>query len=194
MKISLVLLVFCSVIGLTLLAEETNTPNPAIVTTNVASGNVTGNTDSNSVTIDGTTYEDVRWGRLTPATVTIYHKTGIATVPLASLPPKMQKQFGYDPEKAAAWQATANKTAAAKLAAEQKTAADREAAERKAAEQKAAAAKANAEKQKSSSTTGSTATNAVPKKAQPNPKPPGSKPTTSDILKRVQQNYGQPGK
>ncbi len=51
-----------------------------------------------SVTIDGVVYEDVRIGRVTPPTVTIYHKKGIATVPLAELPPVLQKRCGYDPE------------------------------------------------------------------------------------------------
>jgi hypothetical protein len=159
----------CSFVVAGVVAEETNTPSANSVTTNVASGDVTSNTAPSSITIDGTTYEDVRWGRLTPTTVTIYHRTGIATVPLASLPPDLQKQFGYDPDKAAAWQASADKTAAAKLAADQKAAAAREAADRKAAEQKAAAdkaatAKANADKQKAPPPASSTSTNAVPKK------------------------------
>ncbi|HUJ09861.1 MAG TPA: hypothetical protein VL171_07525 [Verrucomicrobiae bacterium] len=199
MKIPRVLLVFCSVVAVTLFAEETNTPGPASITNKVASAGVMSNTESNSITIDGTTYKDVRWGRLTPATVTIYHETGVATVPLADLPPDLQKQFGYDPQKAAAWQAAEQKTAAARLAAEQKAAAAREAAERKAAEQKAAdqkaaAAKAEAEKKKSSPVANSTSTNAVPKKVQPNSNRPGSKPTVDDILNRMQQNYGQPDK
>lgn len=169
MKILRVILLLCSFAVVVVLAEETNVPNPDSVSTNVAAGDVTSNTASNSITIDGTTYEDVRWGRLTPATVTIYHKTGIATVPLASLPPELQKQLGYDPEKAAKWQAAMDKTAAARLTAEQKAAAerdaaDRKAAEQKAAEQKAAAAKANAGKQKAPPPVSSTSTNAVPKK------------------------------
>jgi hypothetical protein len=167
LRISFLLCSF--VVAVTLFAEETNTPSANSVTTNGAAGNVTSNTAPNNITIDGTTYEDVRWGRLTPSTVTIYHRTGIATVPLASLPPDLQKQFGYDPDKAAAWQAAVDKTNAARFAAEQKAEAAREAADRKAAEQKAAAdkaaaAKANADKQKAPPPPGSTSTNAVPKK------------------------------
>ena len=71
-------------------------------TNNLPTGSVTGNTipssasntaASTSLTIDGVTYQDVRWGRLTPATVTIYHKTGIAAIPLEKLPPELQKLF-----------------------------------------------------------------------------------------------------
>jgi hypothetical protein len=85
-------------------AEETNTPAPASATSNAAPSGVTSNGVSSSITIDGTTYQDVRWGRLTPSTVTIFHRTGIATIPLWKLPPALQKQFGYDPQKAADWQ------------------------------------------------------------------------------------------
>ena len=45
----------------------------------------------------------MRWGRVTPATVTIFHKTGVATIPLGKLPPDLQKQLGYDSQKAAEW-------------------------------------------------------------------------------------------
>jgi hypothetical protein len=61
--------------------------------------------ETTTLTIDGVTYQDVRWGRLTPSTATIYHKTGIATIPLEKLPPDLQKRFGYDPKKAAAYRA-----------------------------------------------------------------------------------------
>ncbi|MGA2222659.1 MAG: hypothetical protein ABSH21_12955 [Verrucomicrobiia bacterium] len=83
-------------------------------TNNLPTGSVTGNTipssasntaASTSLTIDGVTYQDVRWGRLTPATVTIYHKTGIAAIPLEKLPPELQKRFGYDPKKASEYRA-----------------------------------------------------------------------------------------
>src|ERR1017187_1390358 len=86
------------------LAEYINTPAPASATSNAAPSGVTSNGVSSSITIDGTTYQDVRWGRLTPSTVTIFHRTGIATIPLWKLPPALQKQFGYDPQKAADWQ------------------------------------------------------------------------------------------
>ena len=62
-----------------------------------------------SFTIDGFSYQDVRWDRLTPAAVTIFHKTGVATIPLSKLPPELQKQFGYDPRVAAAWEEARSK-------------------------------------------------------------------------------------
>jgi hypothetical protein len=80
----------------TVLAEETNAPAAAAVTSNALPA---------SITIDGTTYEDVRWERVTPTTVTIFHKTGVATIPLEKLPPALQKRFGYDQQKAADYRA-----------------------------------------------------------------------------------------
>ena len=63
--------------------------------------------------VDGVTYQNVRFGRATPASVTIFHSTGVATVPLKKLPPELQEQFGYDPQKAADWQAAQQQAAAA---------------------------------------------------------------------------------
>jgi hypothetical protein len=56
---------------------------------------------TNSLTIDGVTYQNPRFERITSTTVTILHSTGIATVPLAKLSPELQKQFGCDPAKIA---------------------------------------------------------------------------------------------
>lgn len=53
------------------------------------------------LTIDGVTYENVRWGTVTPAAVSILHATGVATIPLWKLPPNLQKRFGYDPQETA---------------------------------------------------------------------------------------------
>jgi type II secretory ATPase GspE/PulE/Tfp pilus assembly ATPase PilB-like protein len=50
-----------------------------------------------TVTVDGVTYEDVIWGRVAHSAVTIYHKTGVATIPLNRLPPELQQRFGYVP-------------------------------------------------------------------------------------------------
>lgn len=55
------------------------------------------------ITIAGETYEDVTWGTVTPSSVSIRHKTGIARIPLESLPPALQQQLGYDPKKATAY-------------------------------------------------------------------------------------------
>ena len=73
-----------------------------------------------SIRIDGTTYEDVRWGTVTPATVTIFHKTGVATFPLEMLPSNLQKELGYDPQKAADYRAAVQKVEAAWQEARQK--------------------------------------------------------------------------
>lgn len=78
-------------------AEETNIS----ISTNIAPpGTLTNTVASNSFTIDGFTYENVRWARVTPSTVTIFHKTGVATVPLEKLPLDLQEKLGYDPAKA----------------------------------------------------------------------------------------------
>lgn len=90
LRVCLLLFVFTSVVAPR--AEESNAaPSP-----------VTSNAPPASITIDGTTYEDIRWESVTPTTVTIFHKTGVATIPLWTLPPDLQKRFGYDPQKAAA--------------------------------------------------------------------------------------------
>jgi hypothetical protein len=98
--------------------QQTNTATATNIPTNATSTGTTNNAAPSSITIDGTTYEDVRWGRLTPSTVTVFHKTGIATIPLAKLPTELQKHFGYDSEKANAWQAAEQKAAAARANAE----------------------------------------------------------------------------
>lgn len=79
-----VLFFVCGVV--TVLAEEPNTLPATIM-------------------VDGVTYSNVTWGTVTPATVTIFHTTGIMTVPLDKLPPELQKRFGYDPKKAADYSA-----------------------------------------------------------------------------------------
>lgn len=59
--------------------------------------------DSNvTLTVEGITYSNVIFRTVTPLTVTVFHETGIATIPLEKLPPELQKRFGYNPEKAAA--------------------------------------------------------------------------------------------
>jgi len=88
---------------LTAHAGETKTP---------ASATATSNAPPATITIDGTTYSNVTWRTVTPSTVTIFHQTGVATIPLAKLSPDLQKQFGYDPQKASDWQAAQQKAAA----------------------------------------------------------------------------------
>lgn len=87
-----------------------------------------------TLTIDGITYNNVRFVHPTPATVTVFHSTGVATIPLAKLPPDLQKQFNYDPQEAARWGA-----AEQKLDAEVAEAKKQELARWKTAQEKAAA-------------------------------------------------------
>ncbi len=86
---------FAFTVAIAARADETNTPAPPFI--NAAPSGVTGNALPASIVIDGTTYEEVRWERVTPTTVTIFHKTGVATIPLEKLPPELQRRFGYDP-------------------------------------------------------------------------------------------------
>ena len=55
------------------------------------------------LTVDGITYSNVTFGTLTPGSVSVRHNTGVASIPLAKLPPDLQKQFGYDPAAAEQW-------------------------------------------------------------------------------------------
>lgn len=63
------------------------------------------------LTVNGVTYSNVTFRTVTPSTVTIFHSTGIATLPLAALPPDVQKSLGYDPEKARAYELELKKRA-----------------------------------------------------------------------------------
>jgi hypothetical protein len=72
-----------------------------------------------SFTIDGFTYENVRWGRITPSTATIFHKTGVATIPLGKFPPEWQEKLGYDPFKAKQYRRAEAEAKAAWLQAKQ---------------------------------------------------------------------------
>lgn len=58
--------------------------------------------ESTTLIVDGIVYSNVIFRTVTPTTVSIYHQTGVATIPLGKLPPELQKRFGYTPEKAAA--------------------------------------------------------------------------------------------
>lgn len=49
------------------------------------------------------TYTNVRIHEVTPATVTIFHASGISKLNLADLPEDLQIRLGYDPEKASEW-------------------------------------------------------------------------------------------
>ena len=160
----------CNCAAVAAMGQDAGTPAPAAVSSNAVPESGASTVASNTVTIDGTTYYDVRWGRLTPSTVTLYHSTGIATMPLATLPPDLQKKFGYDPQKAAAWEASVQKAAAVRQAAEQQ-----------------AAAKAEADKQKAVPAANPPHTNAPPQNAQQNARPAGGA-TISAIKQRIQRS------
>jgi len=51
-------------------------------------------------TTDGKVYQDVTVIDSKPDVVTILHRDGGASIPLANLPPDIQKRFNYDPAKA----------------------------------------------------------------------------------------------
>ncbi|HUJ08607.1 MAG TPA: hypothetical protein VL171_01140 [Verrucomicrobiae bacterium] len=87
------------------------------------------NTLPTTITVDGITYSNVTWRGVTPATVSIIHKTGVASLPLEKLPPELQKRFGYDQKKAADYMAAERRAEAARLEARSKQW-DAEAAER----------------------------------------------------------------
>jgi hypothetical protein len=53
-------------------------------------------------TSDGTTYQNVTVTKIDPDIVSITHSLGVAHVPIANLPPDIQKQLNYDPAVAAA--------------------------------------------------------------------------------------------
>src|ERR1700761_5323926 len=54
-------------------------------------------------TLDGTTYHNVVVTKVGPTTVSISHAMGVAhDIPIANLPPDLQKQLNYDPVAAAA--------------------------------------------------------------------------------------------
>jgi hypothetical protein len=63
------------------------------------------NTLRTTITVDGIIYSNVTWRTVTSASVTIFHETGVASIPLEKLPPELQQRFGYDPQKAAAYRA-----------------------------------------------------------------------------------------
>jgi hypothetical protein len=53
------------------------------------------------LTVDGVVYTNVAWGTATPATVTIFHSTGVCVVHIDKLPEEWQKYFDYNAQKAA---------------------------------------------------------------------------------------------
>lgn len=83
-------------------------------------------------TISGTTYLDASVTKTTPTAISISHSTGMAKIPFKDLPAALQKKYGYDPAKAAEYEAQeAQRAAEQKQRAEaQRLQADQENAER----------------------------------------------------------------
>ena len=77
------------------------------------------------VTLSGAKYEKAIVSTVTPDAITVTHSTEVARIPFVDLPAEIQRQYGYDPTNAAAYQAQlaeAQRAEAARLApaAEQK--------------------------------------------------------------------------
>jgi hypothetical protein len=72
------------------------------------------------VTNKGERFEQARITSVTPATVTISHATGVATLPLTEMSPDIQQRCQYDPARAKAWiEATVKAQTEAARAAEE---------------------------------------------------------------------------
>ncbi|MGA2052345.1 MAG: C1 family peptidase [Opitutales bacterium] len=54
------------------------------------------------LTVNGKVYQDVRVNEITPTSIVIFYRGGIASIALADLPPDLQQRFGYNPGQAAA--------------------------------------------------------------------------------------------
>ena len=71
-----------------------------------------------TITVDGITYSNVTFGAVTPATVKVFHSSGIAVLPLAKLSPELQQRFGYAPQKAGQYLQTEAQRRSSEQAAE----------------------------------------------------------------------------
>lgn len=83
--------------------------------------------------VGGVVYRDVRVRQVTPGSVLILHRNGLAQLSLADLSPDLQARFNYDPDQAHAWEARAGAELAATSAARQALERQRDAAGREAA-------------------------------------------------------------
>jgi hypothetical protein len=72
--------------------------------------------------VDGITYTNAHFGTTTPSSVTLLHSTGVATIPLEKLPPDLQKQLGYDLQRATQWRVAEQQAEAAAAEAQRKAA------------------------------------------------------------------------
>lgn len=76
-----------------------------------------------TITVDGVTYQNVRFRSTNAVSVTVFHSRGVATIPLEKLSPDLRQQLGYDPQRAAQWQAAQQKAATEAAEAKRKAAA-----------------------------------------------------------------------
>ncbi len=88
------------------------------------------NTLPTTITVDGIIYSNVTWRTVTPATVSIYHQTGVMSLQLQDLPAELQQRFGYDPKRAADYIASEAVRAAIAARAEAERAATKAAREK----------------------------------------------------------------
>jgi hypothetical protein len=93
--------------------------------------------------VDGITYSNVTWRTITPATASITHRTGAASIPLWKLPPELQARFGYDPQKASEYIAAKQSAEAARQEALRRQRSEEAERQRQAAEIAAAVAATN---------------------------------------------------
>ena len=101
-------------------AEQTNAPAPATVSTN-ARPDIT--------TRSGVTYLRCKVTRVDPNGINVFHSKGIAKIPFTDLPDQYQEKYGYDPERAAAYQEAVQEKRAAAAAARNRNALEAQAQE-----------------------------------------------------------------
>jgi len=77
-------------------------------------------------TISGTTYSDASVTKTTPTAISIVHSTGMAKIPFKDLPAATQKKYGYDPARAADFEAQEAQQAETQRQARQQAAAQSE--------------------------------------------------------------------
>lgn len=63
-------------------------------------------------TVDGVTYQDVTWGSVHGTSISVTHRSGVASIPVAKLPADIQQRLGLDPAKLAQQQAAERQRAA----------------------------------------------------------------------------------
>jgi hypothetical protein len=97
---------------------QTNTSGWSESDMKLARPTKTANDDGMSITIAGVKYKNARIMKRNPAEVTVYHSTGVATIPIEELSVSMQVELGYDPSAAAVFRDDRAKTQAVQQAVE----------------------------------------------------------------------------